>query len=275
MLLRSIRGAGARVAGSRNFAKYAFTLKEQNPNLQGQRKYSNPEEYISQKNTEKVENEAYRKNLLGDEFRYDPRCLSEHHIDPVTKRPVPLNVRLLQYEPIQLPKTHGDEVANLVFKSYDEEKLTRASEFAARAASYLGIPCSKIKKLKTDKRLYTVIRSPFAQAKSKENFHRITYARKLEAFDATAEVVDLWLSFVNKYAIDGVQYNATFHSYESLDFNEKLDALGAGDLNMPEAYSDSEDPIAKKVSEILNTDSFKQYLDNDEDIKEANKKKSE
>lgn len=224
------------------------------------KKFLLPEELTQQTRNQAAENAAIHNSLLAKEFDYKPKYVS-NDASPVTKRPVPINVELLQYKPIRLPKTHGHEVAHLKFRGYVADDLTRAAEFAARAAYYLGIPVSAVKTEKTEKRLYTVIRSPFAQAKSKENFHRVTYNQTLTAFDATPEVVDLWLSFVNKHAVDGVNYKAALHTRESLDFAEKLDAIQAADLELPSVLKDAEDPIASKVDELLKSDTFKKFFD--------------
>lgn len=225
------------------------------------KKFNTPDEYVAKKQLENVEEYSYQQSLLGKEFEYNPKYISENKVNEITERPIPLNVELLNYQPLRLPKTHGHEVAELKFRSYNQENLTRASEFAARSAFYLGIPCNAIKPLKTEKRLYTVIRSPFAQAKSKENFHRVTYACKLKAFDANSEVLDLWLSFVNKYALEDVDYKTTIHTRESLDFSKELDGISSEDLKFSDSYKDLDDPIANKVEELLKSDTFKNYFD--------------
>ena len=117
---------------------------------------------------------------------------------------------------------------------------------------------SGLESLKTEKRLYTVIKSPFAQAKTKQNFHRITYNKKLVAYDANPEIIDLWLSYLNKYKFPNVEYKATVVSYESLDYVNELKALK--EFNLPDAYEGLEDPVAKKVQELLNSSSFKDHL---------------
>lgn len=225
-------------------------------------KFSTPKEYVAKKQVERAQDQAFKESLLSGHQEYKPSIRTKDVVNPVTKRPVPLNVELLQYKPLRLKPTHGHKVVNIQFRGYDDDELLRAAEFASRAAYYLGIPCSAVKKLKTEKRLYTVIRSPFAQAKSKENFHRVTYNRHLEAFDANPEVVDLWLSYINKHAIEKVEYLAQIFTRESLDFAKNLDNLSAKDMKLPEAYNaDMSDPIAKKVQELLNSESFKEHMD--------------
>ncbi|SGZ54427.1 CIC11C00000002831 [Sungouiella intermedia] len=225
-------------------------------------KFLTPKEFIQKKVSEDAEQQQFVSSMLKEQFDYAPKLIKEDTVDAISKRPVPLNVELLHYKPLRVPKTHGHKVAQLKFRSYEEEDIIRASEFAARAAYFLGIPCDLVKTLKTEKRLYTVIRSPFAQAKSKENFHRVTYNRGLAAYDANPEVLDLWLSYINKHSFEKVKYTAQIHTRESLDFADKLANLGVDDMKLPEAYSsDSSDPVAAKVEELLKSDTFKSFLE--------------
>lgn len=251
---RSSRIVAQGVYPARNFSISARSMEAKS-------KFSSPQQYVAEQQIKRQEEELYLADLLKEDFAYNPKVIGEDKVDEVTKRPIPINVELLHYKPLRLPKTHGHEVAFIKFRGYEEDSLIRASEFAARAAFYLGIPCDVVKKTKTEKRLYTVIRSPFAQAKSKENFHRTTYNYNLKAFDATSEVIELWLSFIGKYAYEGVDYKTSIHSRESLDFVETLDDLSAADMKFSDVYSDLEDPVAQKVESILKTSQFKKLFD--------------
>lgn len=219
-----------------------------------------PEEFLASTKAKSAVDANLRHTLASQNFEYKPQYLSEDKVNESTKRPVPLNVELLQYVPLQVPKTHGHKVAEIQFRSYNEDNINMAGEFAARAGFYLGIPCSKVKVQKTEKRLYTVIKSPFAQAKSKENFKRTTFNRTIEAYDANPEVVDLWLSFINKHAIEDVKYNVHIYTRETVDFSRELDAITVDDLQLPNAYEGTEDPIALKVAELLRSEEFKEHL---------------
>ncbi|CCE82899.1 Piso0_002655 [Millerozyma farinosa CBS 7064] len=223
--------------------------------------HSSPEEFKAQAEEKKREEDRFHQSILQGDVEYEPKYLSEDKVNPISRRPLPLNVELLKYKPLQVPKTHGHQVAKIEFKGFDRTELLRAAEFAARAAYYLNIPCSRIANLKTERRLYTVIRSPFAQAKSKENFQRRMFGLSLTAFDATSEVVDIWLSYINRHAIDGVQYNTTTSFRESLDFSERLDKLASTDMKLPESFKDIDDPIANRIEELLKSDTFKKLLD--------------
>ncbi|CAH6723949.1 37S ribosomal protein S10, mitochondrial [[Candida] jaroonii] len=207
-----------------------------------------PSEYLSQIKQQEVEQQQFKSSLLQGDYPYEPKIISNE----------PINVELLKYKPIRLPKTHGHEVATIKFRGYEEDDIKLAGEFVSRAAFFLGIPVSSIIKEKTEKRLYTVIKSPFAQAKTKQNFHRVTYNYKVIGYDANAEVVDLWMSYVNKYAVEGVKYSAKIHTRESQSFVKELDDLK--DFAVPESYKDSNDPIMERVEELLASDQFKKHF---------------
>ncbi|KAL6453087.1 RSM10 37S ribosomal protein S10 [Candida maltosa Xu316] len=219
-----------------------------------------PTEYVNKVQQEKIEQENFKQALLEKEPTTSDlgrKVLSSHKLSS-SKRPIPINVELLNYKPLRLPKTHGDKVATLTLRGYDEDDLIRVGEFALRTAYYLGIPMSPLKALKTEKRLYTVIKSPFAQAKTKQNFHRTTFNKELIAYDANPEIIDLWLSYVNKYKFSNVDYKATVVSYESLNYVNELKELN--EFKLPDAYDGIQDPVAKKVQELLASDEFKRHL---------------
>ncbi|CAK9439037.1 mitochondrial 37S ribosomal protein uS10m [Lodderomyces beijingensis] len=222
-------------------------------------KFISPNELIAKTAQQQVEDEAFRNQLLHETTKpYEPRTFSSHETySENNKRPVPLNVELLKYKPLRHAKTHGDEVCTLTLRGYNEPDLERMGEFALRCGYYLGIPMSHLMRVKTENRLYTVIKSPFAQAKTKQNFHRTTYNKKLIAYDATAEVVDLWLSYLNKYKFDDVEMKATVSVYESLDYNQSLQSQ---ELELPAAYNGISDPVALKVKELLGSEEFRKHL---------------
>lgn len=134
------------------------------------------------------------------EFNASSIELNEH-----TNRPLPLNVKLLQHEPIKLEPTHGDLVGKLTVSSFISLRDVQfLSDFLLRAAFYLGIPAKgPTPKTKNIER-WTVIRGPFAHAKSKQNFERITYSREIKLFDADPEVVQLLFAIAAKHTMAGV-----------------------------------------------------------------------
>ncbi|KAF7313243.1 DNA-directed RNA polymerase [Mycena kentingensis (nom. inval.)] len=108
------------------------------------------------------------------------------------------------HRPFQHPRSHGLPAAQIQFRSHEVRNMELFVHFATHAAYSLGIPCSRMYILPTQRTLWTVPRSPFAYKKSQENFERKVHRRGLKAFDADPEVVDLWFSYLRKHAMGGV-----------------------------------------------------------------------
>ncbi|KAF5369409.1 hypothetical protein D9758_002622 [Tetrapyrgos nigripes] len=102
------------------------------------------------------------------------------------------------------PKTHGYPAAVIQFRSYHPRLLDLFSHFATHAASSLGIPCSRVAYLPTQRTLWTVPRSPFIYKKSQENFERKVHKRMIKAWDADEEVVERWFKYLRKHELGGV-----------------------------------------------------------------------
>lgn len=175
-----------------------------------------------------------------------------------TNRPIPLNVRLTSYAPFKLPQTHGHKVAEVVLASFMGPKdLDFFSDFILRAAFYLGIPAKGPVPLPRKTKRWTVIRSPFVMAKSKQNFERITYRRRISLYDANPDVVQVLLSIANRHALAGVGVKATLFTRESPAQVEDM-ALPSSDemesplaLNKVDADASPSGNIAQAVLELL------------------------
>lgn len=141
-----------------------------------------------------------------------------------TGRPIPLNVRINEYAPLRHPKTHGHLVAALQLRAFEPQDLTFFADFAQRAAYYLRLPVSGAVPLPTRRERWTVVRSPFVHAKSKENFERRTHKREIRVYDGNPEVVEIWLATLRKHAMSGVGMKATVYANEELDVVSALDA---------------------------------------------------
>ena len=107
-------------------------------------------------------------------------------------------------KPFFHPRTHDIPVANIHFRSHHVPLLNLFTHFATHAASSLGMPVSQVVNLPTQRRLWTVIRSPFVHKKSQENFERKTYKRVIKAFDADHEVINRWTMYLEKNIMAGV-----------------------------------------------------------------------
>lgn len=186
------------------------------------------------------------------------------------KRPFPINVEAVYHAPLKLPIQHGDLVADLQLRSYDNENLDFYADFILRAGYYLGMPMTGPKPLPTRRERWTVIRSPFAQAKSKENFERHTHKRLIRVWDTNPEVVQIWLSYISKHAITGVgiKCNVFQRSGLSLEMDSLSNVALPGSENSPsdEAKSTSVAPsnldevVGAKVLELLNSPEFKKHF---------------
>lgn len=106
--------------------------------------------------------------------------------------------------PHYLPKTHGIPVATFHFRSHHPRPLDFFVHFASHAAAALGVPISKPAHLPTQRRLWTVLRGPFVHKKSQENFERKTHKRVVKAWDASPEVVDMLVQYLEKHIAPGV-----------------------------------------------------------------------
>lgn len=59
-------------------------------------------------------------------------------------------------------------------------------------------------------------RSNFVHKKSQENFERVTLRRLIQIQDGDADVVGLWLAFIQKHAYYGVGMKANVYEHEKL-----------------------------------------------------------
>ncbi|KXN91850.1 37S ribosomal protein S10, mitochondrial [Leucoagaricus sp. SymC.cos] len=128
--------------------------------------------------------------------------------------------RALQ-EPHYHARTHDIPVASIHFRSHHVKLLDLFTHFATHAASSFGIPCSRVIHLPTQRRLWTVLRSPFAHKKSQENFERKVHKRAIKAWDAHPEVVEQWVKYLRVHAMGGVGFKVTRWEHLPLGVGEK------------------------------------------------------
>ncbi|EJD00412.1 ribosomal protein S10 [Fomitiporia mediterranea MF3/22] len=108
------------------------------------------------------------------------------------------------FAPIRHEKTHGIPVASLHVRGYNHRELDLFLHFASHAASALAIPVSEPIRLPTQRSLWTVPKGPFVHKKAQENFERKVHKRMLQAWDATDNVVEHWLRYIQTYPQPGV-----------------------------------------------------------------------
>ncbi|KAK9321169.1 ribosomal protein S10 domain-containing protein [Lipomyces orientalis] len=143
---------------------------------------------------------------------------SSHTIFPGTGRPMPMNVELTHYAPMKLTPTHGQRTCDLHLRAYTVDQIEFFSDFAMRAAFYLKMPVRGPVYVPKRTERWTIVKSPFAHAKTKVNFERVTHKRLIQVLDAHMDTVETWLGFLRKYELAGVAMKAQLYNYESIDF---------------------------------------------------------
>ncbi|QHS72260.1 mitochondrial 37S ribosomal protein uS10m [Saccharomyces paradoxus] len=184
-------------------------------------------------------------------------------------RPYPVNVEAVYYSPLKLPIKYGDLVADIQLRSYDNENLDFYSDFILRTGYYLGIPLTGPKPLPTRRERWTVIKSPFVHAKSKENFERHTHKRLIRAWDTNPEVLQLLISYITKHSMAGVGMKCNFFqkSEISVNFDSEANDIEKSLSNVSDLYSLGNDDkvqssaVGEKVLELLNSPDFKKHLE--------------
>ncbi|KAK7018593.1 DNA-directed RNA polymerase [Favolaschia claudopus] len=135
------------------------------------------------------------------------------------------------HRPFRHPRTHSYPVAQIQFRSHDILTMNLFVHFATHAAYSLGIPCSRMYSLPTQRTIWTVIRGPFAHKKSQENFERKVHRRGIKAYDADPGVVDLWFKYLRRHAMGGVGMRCVKWERMPLGVGQKLDTEVRDTLN--------------------------------------------
>ncbi|OJJ96697.1 hypothetical protein ASPACDRAFT_54104 [Aspergillus aculeatus ATCC 16872] len=156
-----------------------------------------------------------------------PRLLSRRLEGLSGKARLPRSVQAVYLRPLRRKAEYGLPVCDLQLRSYSVRNVEFFSDFAIRAAYYLGLPVSGPVPLPRIVERWTVPRSNFVHKKSQENFERITLRRLIQVKDGNPQTVQAWLAFLRKYAFHGVGMKANMWEYDSLDVVENLDRAGS------------------------------------------------
>ncbi|KAK9442824.1 Ribosomal protein S10 [Metarhizium brunneum] len=173
----------------------------------------------------------------------------------------PRSLQALHLKPLKREAEFGIPSCDLQLRSFSVQPLEFFSDFALRAAYYLGLPAYGPIPLPRITERWTVPKSHFIFKKAQENFERVTLRRMIQIRDGNPETVQLWLAYLRRHQFYGVgmKANAWEFSQPGLDpsqnmRDEQLDQLGdvwsqlgqIGDLGSPE-----------KVEDLLNSRRFK------------------
>lgn len=179
---------------------------------------------------------------------------------------LPINVKALYFPPMKLPVKYGHLKLDIQLRSYEVSSLEYFADFIQRVAFYLGIPMTGPKPLPRRHETWTVIRSPFVHAKSKENFERFTYKRLLRCWDTNDAVLELLLAYISKYSIAGVGVKCNLFKKEPIsikNWNEDhvLEELDTIQVNLQTNAgtgvelqgNQSNSVVDSKILELLNS----------------------
>lgn len=75
-------------------------------------------------------------------------------------------------------------------KSYDHSLIDRSAEKIVKAVKSTGAVVNGPIPLPTQKRIYTVLRSPHVDKKSREQFQLCTYKRLVDIYSSSAKTID-------------------------------------------------------------------------------------
>ncbi|RMZ70902.1 30s ribosomal s10 [Pyrenophora seminiperda CCB06] len=170
----------------------------------------------------------------------------------------PLNVRAVHLRPLRRTPTHGYPVADLQLRTYNVRSLLLFSDFAVRAAYYLGLCARGPIPLPRITERWTVPRSNFIFKKSQENFERVTMRRLIQIQDGHPDVVKAWLAFLAKHQYHGVGMKANIWEFEGLESARRI----SEEVNEEDKYRRRrEGKVLQKVEEILGSEGFKKAME--------------
>lgn len=129
---------------------------------------------------------------------------------------LPRSVQALYMQPLRRECEYGVPSADLQLRSFTLPNLEFFSDFALRAAYYLGLPAFGPVPLPRITERWTVPRSHFIYKKSQENYERITLRRLIQIRDGHPETVQLWLAYLQKHAYPGLGMKANIFEFDRL-----------------------------------------------------------
>ncbi|KAG5930685.1 mitochondrial 37S ribosomal protein rsm10 [Claviceps africana] len=130
--------------------------------------------------------------------------------DPSTERQIrlPRSLQSIHLKPLKREAKFGIPSCDLQLRSFSIQPLEFFSDFALRAAYYLGLPAYGPVPLPRLTERWTVPKSHFIFKKAQENFERVTLRRLIQIKDGHPETVQLWLAYLRKHQFYGVGMKA-------------------------------------------------------------------
>ncbi|CAG1972459.1 unnamed protein product, partial [Fusarium graminearum] len=175
----------------------------------------------------------------------------------------PRSIQALHLKPLKREAEHGIPSCDLQLRSFSVQPLEFFSDFALRAAYYLGLPAYGPVPLPRITERWTVPRDNFIFKKSQENFERKTLRRLIQIRDGNPETVQLWLAYLRKHQFYGVGMKANMWEFSELGEGKKMDALPEaekGEIDAKWSHIGQTKTIGtmEKVEQILNQRRFRE-----------------
>lgn len=186
----------------------------------------------------------------------------ENDEDQIATR-YPRSIQALHLKPLKREAEYGIPSCDLQLRSFSLQPLEFFSDFALRAAYYLGLPASGPVPLPRITQRWTVPRSHFIFKKSQENFERITLRRLIQIKDGNPETVQLWLAYLRKHQYYGVGMKANMWEFSDLEAGRSMDEdmkSQIGDMESAWAHLGQTESIdsSAMVEELLGSRRFKE-----------------
>ncbi|KAH7321878.1 ribosomal protein S10 domain-containing protein [Rhexocercosporidium sp. MPI-PUGE-AT-0058] len=209
--------------------------------------------------------QAERQQLVdsrvGSEAAQNSEPQPTEPLTPSTLR-LPRAVQAAYLRPLRRTPTYGVPTCDLQLRSYSIRNLEFFSDFALRAAYYLGLPAHGPVPLPRIVERWTVPRGSFVHKKSQENFERRTVRRLIQIRDGEAQAQELWLAFLRKHAYYGVGMKANVWEFAGVEVGKDMDA------QMEKMRDELESTLGdfafkkngetgKKVMEVINRENFR------------------
>jgi small subunit ribosomal protein S10 len=178
----------------------------------------------------------------------------------------PRAVQALHLKPLRREAEYGIPSCDLQIRSFSLQPLEFFSDFALRAAYYLGLAAYGPVPLPRITERWTVPRSHFIFKKSQENFERVTLRRLIQIKDGNPETVQLWLAYLRKHQYFGIGMKANVWEFSELGVGKTMEASGQPELPgsvSPWSHIGQTKSLetAEKVEELLSSRRFKQAAD--------------
>lgn len=205
--------------------------------------------------------------LLTDSRRARPSDLVPNKLETREVRSemdrLPRSLQAFQLQPLRREAEHGIPSCDLQIRSFSIQPLEFFSDFALRAAYYLGLPAYGPVPLPQITERWTVPKANFIFKKAQENFERKTLRRLIQIRDGNPETVQIWLAYLRKHQYYGIGMKANVWEFSELGVGKTMDALPQeeqGQIDAKWAHLGQTKTIgtAEKVEELLNTRRFRE-----------------